>query len=172
MTLVFPLLLFCWQTPGWDVRERAQKIASEIGELRPLVEAIRIERWTGPEAGRYENRKKLALDGVSAVKEAATALGANPEKLQPAVSLLAKLDGLLLDVSALAFGLARYQSGEMGEVASAAVERFRAHRDGLRAEIEQLAQSSETEMTVALKEAQRCRGQLARPAPARPPERK
>ena len=172
MTLVFPLLLLSMQTPGWDVGQRAQKIASEIGELQSLVEAIRVERWSGAEAGRYENRKRAALSGVAAVKVSAAALAANPEKLHPAVSLLSKLDGLLLDLSALAFGLARYHSGEMGEVALAAVDRFRVQRDSLQAEVEQLTQTSETEMTVALKEAQRCRGELARPASVRPAERK
>ena len=172
MTLVFPLLLLSMQTPGGTIGDRAQKIAGEIGELQSMVEAIRIDRWNGPGAGRYENRKQSALASVTEVREAAAALAADPGKLQPAVGLLSKLDSLLMDLSALAFGLARYQSGEMGVVASAAVERFRAHREGLRLDIEQLAQTRETEMAVALKEAQRCREQLARPSQPRPLERK
>jgi len=167
MLFTLPLLLCLAQAPEWDVKAEADKLSREILELQPMVEQIRIDRWTGPDAGRFENRKQSALAGIRAVHDAALGVAAAPDKLAVTTGLLARLDGLLLDLNALAFGFSRFQSGAMGDVVYAAVERFSIHRESLRKFVEEAAAAREAEFAVAFKEAQRCREQLSRPAPPR-----
>ncbi len=166
MTTAWPVVLCLLQSPGWDVKPRVQQLAQDVAALQPMVEQIRVDRWQGPEAGRFENRKQSALDAVRQVRASAEAVAAAPESLSATVEMMSRLDTLLLDLSALSYGLSRYHSAAMADVVHAAVERLSAQRDSLRVHTEELAAARDAEFSVALREAQRCREiQVNRPAP-------
>lgn len=164
MTTAWPLLLCLLQAPVWDVKPRAQQLAKDVADLRPMVELIRVDRWQGPEAGRFETRKQSALTLIGQVRESAEALAATPDRLQVSMELLTRFDSLLLELSALSFGVSRYQGPAMADAAHAVVERLGAQRDSLRQYVEELTASRESDYTVVSKEAQRCREQIVRPA--------
>jgi hypothetical protein len=162
MTTAWLLLLCLPQAPVWDVKPRAQELARDVAGLQPMVEQIRVDRWQGPDAGRFEVRKQAALSGIRRVKESAEAVAAAPEKLGASIELLSRLDTLLLDLGALTYGLSRYNSGATADIVYAALERVGAHRESFRGYAEELAAARDSEYSVALREAQRCREQVTR----------
>jgi hypothetical protein len=131
--------------------------SSDLARLQAMIEQIRPDRFSNAPAGVYEERREAALRNLLAYRRSLAAHEADPERVDAAIEAATSLDALTLDLRALAYGLARYQSPTMGDVVEAAAARLDPQRAALRRAALDRAAARETEYRVAFQEAQRCR---------------
>lgn len=155
--------------PGWELKPRAEKMAEEVGRLRPLLERLQPAAWVSagaPEA--YEKQWRDCLDGIAHVQNAATRLAARPDSLTTAIETLVRMEAVLEHAGSLTQAVRRYQNPAMAEVLESEIQAAGASREWLRQHARDLSAQREKELEVLEQEAQRCRAQVSRPGPRRP----
>lgn len=167
---VFAILLL--QTagipPGWDLKPRAEKISGDVARLRPLIERLDPAAWISKGApDAYQRQWKDCLDGIGHVQNASARLAIHPDRLSLAVETLVRLEALLEHANSLTQAVRRYQNPAVAEVLESEVSAAGASREWLRQHALDLSSQREKELSVAEQEAQRCRGQVARPGTRR-----
>jgi hypothetical protein len=167
------LLLLASQAPGlppqWDSRTQAEKIATDIVRLRPIVERLDPGRWISAGApAAYQRQWTDCLGGIAAIQTAATNLAKQPDRLSVAVETLLDMERVAEHVTSLAQAVRRYQNPAIAEVVESELGNAMAGREWLRTHVKELVEAREKELATAESEAQRCRSQVLRPGARKP----
>jgi hypothetical protein len=155
--------------PEWDLKPRIGKLSEEVGRIKPLIEGLDPAKWAAggaPEA--YARQWRHCLDTADHVLNAATRFAAQTERLPLVLETLFRVDGFLEQTASLTQGARKYQNPALADLIEAQANGIAAHREWLRQHAQELANTIQTELEVAEKEAQRCRTQLFRPGARRP----
>jgi hypothetical protein len=151
-------------SPEWELKPKIEKIATEVGGLRPWMEKLQPERWTAAGAPQaYERQWKQTVDSIAAVQDLAARLAAQPLRLSLAVETLVRLESLLQLGGSVSQVVRRYQNPAVADLLDGELMTAGASREWLRQHVADLAGLREKELEVAKQEAQRCRSQLSRP---------
>jgi hypothetical protein len=92
----------------------------------------------------------------------------DPERLTLALDTLFRWERLAVELTSLVDGVRHYQNPAVGDLVVSVLGENSSNRELLKQHITDLAAQKEEEFAVVDKEAQRCRGQVTRPIPARP----
>jgi hypothetical protein len=153
----------------WDISQTVIALATQAERLKPVLEQLTPEEWQVKGApATYVTQWRAAQDEVGYVVNAANALGKQPEKLSLAFETYFRMQAVEAEINSLVEGVRRYQNPAVGDLMISVMAANSSNRDQLRQYITDLAESKEQEFQVVDKEAQRCRGNLVRQAPARP----
>jgi hypothetical protein len=155
--------------PDWDAQARVQKIVAEAARLKAVVETLDANRWAAAGAPpALLDTRLTSIEKLDQAAAAARAVIAEPNRAATSLQALLRLGDALDDLATLAWALRQYQNSAVAGTFEATCAALRAERAALRRYVEDLVAHRESEMLVAEREAQRCREQLARPAPRRP----
>jgi hypothetical protein len=153
----------------WDISQTVGELAAQAERLKPVLEQLTPEQWQAKGApATYVAQWRAAQDEVGYVVRAANALGKQPEKLSLAFETYFRMQAVEAEINSLVEGVRRYQNPAVGDLMIGVMAANSTNRDQLRQYITDLAESKEQEFQVVDKEAQRCRANLVRQAPARP----
>ena len=171
--LLFPLLVpaACAQgvaTP-WDTTPMIASLSSQAARLKPILDQLTPRDWVAKGApDAYIAQWKGAQDELVFLTDSAKALEKQPERLPLALDTYFRLQSLELRLNSLVEGVRNYQNPAVGDLLIGVAAENSANRDKLRQYITDLATTKEQEFEIADKEAQRCRGSLSKPTPAKP----
>ncbi|MBI5086860.1 MAG: hypothetical protein HZB13_19970 [Acidobacteria bacterium] len=150
--------------PDWELKPRVEQIGTEVARLRPLLNQLQPEKWTAAGAPQaYEKQYKECLRGIDSVQSAAAGLAAQPSKLSLAVETLVRIESLMQLNSSVSQAVRRYQNPAVADLLDSEITAAGISREWLRRHVADLAAVREKELEVAEQEAQKCRGQAARP---------
>lgn len=153
----------------WDISQTVTALAAQAERLTPVLEQLTPEQWQAKGApAAYVTQWRAAQDEVGYVVNAANALGKQPEKLSLAFETYFRMQAVETEINSLVEGVRRYQNPAVGDLMISVMAANSSNRDQLRQYITDLAETREQEFQIVDKEAQRCRGNLVRQAPARP----
>jgi hypothetical protein len=153
----------------WDISQTVGELAAQAERLKPVLEQLTPEEWQAKGApATYVTQWRAAQDEVGYVVRAANALGKQPEKLSLAFETYFRMQAVESQINSLVEGVRRYQNPAVGDLMISVMAANSSNRDQLRQYITDLAETKEQEFKVVDQEAQRCRGNLVRQAPARP----
>ena len=153
----------------WDISQTVGALAAQAERLKPVLEQLTPEEWQAKGApATYVTQWRAAQDEVGYVLRAADALSKQPEKLSLAFETYFRMQAVEAQINSLVEGVRRYQNPAVGDLMISVMADNSSNRDQLRQYITDLAETKEQEFQVVDKEAQRCRGNLVRQAPARP----
>jgi hypothetical protein len=153
----------------WDISQTVGALAAQAERLKPVLEQLTPQEWQAKGApATYVAQWRAAQDEVGYVLRAANALGKQPEKLSLAFETYFRMQAVEAQINSLVEGVRRYQNPAVGDLMISVMAANSSNRDQLRQYITDLAETKEQEFQVVDQEAQRCRGNLVRQAPARP----
>lgn len=153
----------------WDISQTVTALAAQAERLKPVLEQLTPEQWQSKGApATYVTQWRAAQDEVGYVLRAADALGKQPDKLSLAFETYFRMQAVEAEINSLVEGVRRYQNPAVGDLMISVMAANSTNRDQLRQYITDLAETKEQEFQIVDKEAQRCRGNLVRQAPARP----
>jgi hypothetical protein len=154
----------------WDTAPMVAALATQAARLKPILDQLTPKEWVAKGApDAYLAQWKGAEDELVFLRDSATALEKQPEKLTLALDTYFRLQSLELRLNSLVEGVRNYQNPAVGDLLVGVAAENSANRDKLRQYITDLAASKEQEFEVADKEAQRCRGVLTKQTPAKAP---
>jgi len=152
---------------SWDVSKSVSELAAQIAQLQPLLAGLTPQEWVkkgAPEA--YVAQWQGAQQELGYLDQTTRALEKQPEKLSAALDVYFRLQGVEWRLESLSEGARKYQNPAAGDQLAQAVGAHAAKRDQLRQYISDLASQNEQEYAVVEREAQRCRVEQNRAAPA------
>jgi len=153
----------------WDTSKDLGVLIEQAERLNPILNQLTPEQWEAKGApATYTAQWRDARDQVGYLIGAAKAMQKQPEKLTLALETLFRLQSVEAQVNSLVEGVRRYQNPAVGDLLVGVVGANAANRDQLRQYVSDLAQTKDQEFQIVDQEAQRCRGTLVRPTPARP----
>jgi hypothetical protein len=153
----------------WDISQTVTALAAQAERLKPVLEQLTPEQWQSKGApATYVTQWRAAQDEVGYVLRAADALSKQPEKLSLAFETYFRMQAVEAQINSLVEGVRRYQNPAVGDLMISVMAANSTNRDQLRQYITDLTETKEQEFQIVDKEAQRCRGNLVRQAPARP----
>lgn len=181
MKTILPLFLAALasaQAPSvsvsWDVAQATVALASQAARLAPILEQLTPAAWVeqgAPDA--YITQWRGARDELGSLAESARGFERAPEKLTAALDTYFRLQSLERQLVSLADGVRKYQNPAVGDLLLAVMGENTSNREGLKQYISDLASQKEQELSVADREAQRCRVNLNKqPAPVPPPAKR
>lgn len=144
--------------PRWQVEELSQGVVQNMETTRKVVEQLRPREWVqdgAPDA--YIDQHQVLLQEMGHVSLAAQALGRDPESLTYAVDTFLWLDRTDALMGSIASGARQYYNAAVADLLDSARNR---NSDGIatvKQYLRQLAEHVERSMSVAHREAQRCR---------------
>jgi hypothetical protein len=150
-------------SPDWDVRVILQEMGAHAGRLLPLLDKVDAKAWVAKGASEtYVTQLQSGKDQARALISGAQALARQPEKLSAAMEFYFRLQGLDSVIASLVEGTRKYQNPAVAEVLSGVAAENGANRERFQRYIVDLVTEREQQFTVMDREAQRCRGILAR----------
>ena len=153
----------------WDISQTVNALAAQAERLKPVLEQLTPEQWQSKGApATYVTQWRAAQDEVGYVLRAADALSKQPEKLSLAFETYFRMQAVEAQINSLVEGVRRYQNPAVGDLMISVMAANSTNRDQLRQYITDLTETKEQEFQIVDKEAQRCRANLVRQAPARP----
>jgi hypothetical protein len=159
--------------PSWDVAIVLEEIAANAGRVLPMLEKIEPRSWTAKGASEtYLAQWQSSREQVKALAAGAAELARNPEHLSAALELFFRIEAIDQMLGSVEEGARKYQSPRDAQAIAATYAEGGANRERLRRYILNLAAERERQFEVMDKEAQRCRGTLMAPAPAKTSVRK
>jgi hypothetical protein len=158
--------------PEWEVRELAGAIEKNTRGVANLLGQLKPADWVAQGAPRlYVDQLQQTRQSLEYLVAEAQGLSRQPEKLTAALDVFLRLDHVQSLFSSLEAGTRKYQNAPLADLLSSAASQNSTTRERLKEYIRQLAGMREQECEVAHREAQRCRGILAKQPPA-PPAKK
>jgi hypothetical protein len=152
----------------WELRPRIEKVARNIGQLKPILDQIQPARWTveGGSAA-YQKQQKACVDGLGYVQNALARWAAQPDRLSLMLETLVRSASLSQQAISLSEGVRRYQNPAIAELLDSQLQSVANDLDWLGGLSLDLAVQREKELDVAQKEAQRCRTQILQSRPGK-----
>jgi hypothetical protein len=155
--------------PEWDTSKTVAAFSDQAKRLKPILDQLTPQEWVTKGAPQtYVSQWQEAEQELTYVGSSAQALEAEPERLTLALDTLFRWERLAVDLTSLVEGVRHYQNPAVGDLVVSVLGENSSNRELLKQHISDLAAQKEEEFAVVDKEAQRCRGQVTRPAPARP----
>jgi hypothetical protein len=155
--------------PEWDTSKAVAAFSDQAKRLKPILDQLTPQEWVAKGAPQtYVLQWQEAEQELSYVATSAQSLEREPERLTLALDTLFRWERLDVDLSSLVEGVRHYQNPAVGDLVVSVLGENSSNRERLKQHIADLATQHEQEFAVVDKEAQRCRGQVTRPAPARP----
>jgi hypothetical protein len=155
--------------PEWDTSKAVAAFSDQAKRLKPILDQLTPQEWVtkgAPQA--YVSQWQAAEQELSYVATSAQSLERDPERLTLALDTYFRWERLASDLGSLVEGVRHYQNPAVGDLVVSVLGENSTNRELLKQHITDLAAQKEQEFAVVDKEAQRCRGQVTRPAPARP----
>ncbi len=155
-------------TPEWDASKTIAAFSDQAKRLKPILDQLTPQEWVAKGAPQaYVSQWQEAEQELSYVATSAQSLERDPERLTLALDTYFRWERLASDLSSLVEGVRHYQNPAVGDLVVSVMGENSSNRELLKQHITDLAAQKEQEFAVVDKEAQRCRGQVTRPAPAR-----
>lgn len=156
-----------YQAP-WDVKKLTDALTAETRKLEPLIAQCDPAKWSDTSAGAaYQPQWKSVRDNIEYFSTAAAKWARNPEKLSAALETYFRMEAMERGLNSLMEGIRKYYSPDAANMLQSAMNENFNNREQLKQYLSDLSVAREQEFQVADREAQRCRGDLARqPAPA------
>lgn len=151
----------------WDMSQTASRLAEQAARLTPVLDRLNLPDWEAKGApAAYTAQAKSTQAEAGYLVDAARKFENQPEKLSLAISTYFRMQSVETMIQSLAEGVRRYQDARLGDELVSTLSANFENRDQLRQYIADLAETREQEFKVIDSEAQRCRGDLLRLAPA------
>jgi len=153
----------------WDISKTVAAFSDQAKRLKPILDQLTPQAWVakgGPQT--YVSQWQEAEQELTYVGVSAQSFEKDPERLTLALDTLFRWERLAADLTSLVDGVRHYQNPAVGDLVVSVLGENSSNRELLKQHITDLAAQKEQEFAVVDKEAQRCRGQVTRPAPARP----
>ncbi|MCU1232739.1 MAG: hypothetical protein JWP63_706 [Candidatus Solibacter sp.] len=145
-----------------------QEIGANAASLLPLLDKVDAKNWVAKGASEtYAEQLDMSRQQAKALADGANALAKNPEKLSASLELFFRMEGLTTLLASVEEGTRKYQGPEAAQALAGAYAEGGANRERLRGYIVSLAAQREQQFEVMDREAQRCRGTLMAPTPAK-----
>ena len=174
LAILFPLLLTLpvaglAQGVGadWDIVTIVQDLSRNSARLEPIIEQLTPNDWLAkgaPEA--YVSQWQTARKELGALSTAMKQLERDPEKLSAALDAFFRLQLIDTQIKSLNDGIRQYQNPAIADLLLSVLSENSLNRGRLQQHITDLAEQKEKEFEVVDREAQRCRTQAIRQAPA------
>jgi hypothetical protein len=153
----------------WDSSKEVAAFSDQAKRLKPILDQLKPQEWVAKGAPQgYVSQWQEAEKELGYIGTSAQALEKEPERLTLALDTYFRWERLAADLNSLVEGVRRYQNPAVGDLVVSVLGENSSNRELLKQHITDVAAQNEQEFAVVDKEAQRCRGQVARPAPARP----
>jgi hypothetical protein len=153
----------------WDISQTIGALMEQTQRLNPILKQLTPDQWVARGAPAvYTTQWRAAQSEVGYLLGSAQALQKQPAKLTLALETLFRMQAVESQLNSLVEGIRRYQNPAVGDLLMSVMGANSANRDQLRQYVADLAQTKEQEFQIVDQEAQRCRGTITRPAPARP----
>lgn len=150
----------------WDIAKTHEAIAAHVRRLMPLLDQIQPKDWIQKGApDTYVRQWESSRAQAKAIVDTAGQLARAPERLSGELEFFFRLQGLQNSVNALAEGIRRYQNPSLAALLTAVMSENGNNRERLQQYIVDLAAEKEQECQIADREAQRCRGIIAKEPP-------
>jgi hypothetical protein len=154
----------------WDISKTVAAFSDQAKRLKPILDQLTPQEWVAKGAPQtYVSQWQEAEQELTYVGASAQSFEKDPERLTLALDTLFRWERLAADLTSLVDGVRHYQNPAVGDLVVSVLGENSSNRELLKQHITDLAAQKEQEFAVVDKEAQRCRGQVTRPAPARPP---
>jgi prophage DNA circulation protein len=154
--------------PAWDIAVILQEISGNAARLLPALDKIDAHAWVAKGASEtYAEQVEMSRDQAKALAEGASTLAKNPEKLSASLELFFRMEGLTTLLSSVEEGARKYQGTQAAQALMSTYAEGGANRERFREYIVNLAAQRERQFDVMDREAQRCRGTLMAPSPAK-----
>jgi hypothetical protein len=155
--------------PEWDTSKAIAAFSDQAKRLKPILDQLTPQEWVSKGAPQtYVSQWQEAEQELSYVGTSAQSLERDPERLTLALDTYFRWERLASDLASLVEGVRHYQNPAVGDLVVSVLGENSSNRELLKQHITDLAAQKEQEFAVVDKEAQRCRGQVTRPTPARP----
>ena len=156
--------------PEWDVRVILNELAAQADRLQPVFNQIDAKAWVAKGASEtYSVQLESCKAQARALAGGARALAQKPDVLPAALELYFRMQGLDHMIGSLMEGIRRYQNPAVAELLAGVAAEGGANRERFLRFLLDLAAEREQQFSVMDREAQRCRGMLAR-QPVEPPK--
>jgi len=153
----------------WDISPIVNALSEQAARLIPVLEQLTPMEWEAKGApAAYTAQWRTVRSEVGYLVNVAQSLQKQPERLTLAFETYFRMQAVESQVNSLVDGVRRYQNPAVGDLLISVMAANSGNRDQLRQYITDLAETREQEFRVIDQEAQRCRGNLMRQAPARP----
>jgi hypothetical protein len=157
----------------WEMAPVLEEMAAHAGRLLPELDRVDARSWVNKGASEtYLEQLESSKQQARALADGAKALAGDPEKLSAGLVVLFRIQALEAMLGSLVEGLRRYQGAEEADRLASLSAENGANRDRFQHYLVDLAADQEQRVQVMDKEAQRCRGLLAAPAPPRAGKKK
>jgi hypothetical protein len=151
----------------WDTSKTIAAFSDQAKRLKPILDQLTPQQWVTKGAPQgYVSQWQDVEKELSYVGTSAQAWEHDPERLTLALDTLFRWERLAGDLNSLVEGIRHYQNPAVGDLMVSVLGENSTNRELLKQHITDLAAQREEEFAVVDKEAQRCRGQVTRPAPA------
>ena len=153
----------------WDISKTIAAFSDLAKRLKPILDQLTPQAWVAKGAPQtYVSQWQEAEQELTYVGASAQSFEKDPERLTLALDTLFRWERLAVDLTSLVDGVRHYQNPAVGDLLVSVLGENSSNRELLKQHITDLAAQKEQEFAVVDKEAQRCRGQVTRTAPARP----
>jgi hypothetical protein len=153
----------------WDISKTIAAFSDQANRLKPILDQLTPQEWVARGAPQaYLSQWQQSEMELGYVGTSAQAFERDPERLSLALDTLFRWERLAVDLNSLVDGVRHYQNPAVGDLMVSVLGENSSNRELLKQHITDLAAQKEEEFAVVDKEAQRCRGQVTRPAPPKP----
>jgi hypothetical protein len=161
------------QTAGysapWDVSKLTAALTTEAQRLQPIVVQADPQKWKDAKAGQnYQQQWNSAQNLIQYFTGSAERLSSQPERLPLAMEAYFRMEAMQTVLASLADGIRRHDNPAKADLIESVMNDNSNNRERLKQYLTDLATVKEQEFQVADREAQRCRGNISRQAPAAP----
>jgi hypothetical protein len=153
----------------WDIAPVLLAISSHSTQVLAALNRFDSNAWVNKGASpTYAEQLQSCKEQVKAVADTSKALSHNPEQLAASLELLIRIQGLDAIYASVEEAIRKYQDPARAQDLTALIASGGADRERFQKYLISFAADREHALQVMDKEAQRCRGLLALPAPATP----
>jgi hypothetical protein len=157
----------------WDVRTMLDGLALQTQHLKSVIGQVNTDGMTASGAPQtYISQWNTAQAELKYLLGSIDALAKQPERLPLALEAYFRMQAMESTLGSVFEGIRKYQNPALADLLQGIVNENSVNRDHLRQYIQDLAVQKEQEFEVADKEAQRCRGSIARQPGASTKEKK
>lgn len=151
----------------WDIAPVLLSISDHSTQVLAALDRIDSNAWVEKGASpTYAEQLQSCKEQVKAVADTSKALSRNPEQLAASIELLIRIQGTDTIFASVEEAIRKYQDPARAQDLAALVAQGGASRERFQQYLVSFAADREHALLVMDKEAQRCRGLLAMPAPA------
>jgi hypothetical protein len=149
--------------PVWDVRVVLEDLARHAERLLAVLQQIDGKAWSEQGASEtYAAQLRSCLEQATALAQGARQLALKPEVLSAGLELYIRITSLDNMTHSLEEGIRKYQNPAVAELLAGVAASGSRNRDQFQRYLVELASEREQQLSVMDREAQRCRGILAR----------